>query len=154
MPTVNPRITITLTPAVATVLRELSKLAGNSQSAIVGELLEMSLPVFERVVTALKAAAAIQESAKTEIAAGLERAQGKLEDQMGLMLGDMDETLRPLLEQAEKIARRGAAAVGAASNGRPSTPVLVTRGSGRAGQATERTKPPPPQDQPHKRVRS
>jgi polyhydroxyalkanoate synthesis regulator protein len=129
MPTTNPRITITLTPGVAAVLRELSKLAGNSQSAIVGELLETSLPVFERVVSALRAAATIQESAKTEIASGLERAQSKLEKQMGLMLGDMDETMRPLLEQAEKVARRGAAPIGAATK-RGRTPVPLTGGSG------------------------
>lgn len=129
MQTLNPRISVSLTPAVAAVLRELSKLAGNSQSAIVGELLESSLPVFERVVSALRAASFIQESAKTEIAAGLERAQVKLESQMGLMLGEFDDTMRPLLHDAEKIARRGAGALAAAPKGR-STPVLVTRGSG------------------------
>lgn len=113
MPTLNPRVTVTLTPTSAAVLRELSQLAGNSQSAIVAELLESSLPVLERVVLALRAASTIQASAKVEIAAGLERAQSKLEDQLGLMLGDMDETMRPLLEQAEKVARRGGASVGA-----------------------------------------
>jgi hypothetical protein len=137
MPTKNPRITITLTPAVAAVLREMSKLAGNSQSAIVGELLETSLPVFERVVQVMKAAVTIQEGAKAEIASGLERAQVKLEDQMGLMLGDMDDAVRPLLERAEKLTRRGGRAGDARSRapaGAPArkalTPVPVTRGSG------------------------
>lgn len=122
MATLNPRITITLTPAVAAVLRELSQLAGNSQSAIVGELLETSRPVFERVVSALRAASTIQESAKSEIAAGLERAQAKIEDQLGLLLGEVDDGIRPLLQEAEKINRRGA--------GAQITPVPVTRGSG------------------------
>jgi hypothetical protein len=133
MPTLNPRITITLTPAVATVLRELSKLAGNSQSAIVGELLETSLPVFERVVAALRAADTIQSSAKAEIAAGLDRAQAKLEGQLGLLLEDMDDGIRPLLEHAEKVHRRGATAgkrSAAVVPLRRSTPVPVTRGSG------------------------
>lgn len=148
VPTLNPRITITLTPAVAAVLRELSKLAGNSQSAIVGELLETSLPVFERVVAALRAASTIQESARTEIAAGLDRAQTKLEGQLGLMLGDMDETMRPLLEQAEKVTRRGAAtgdrAIARAAGGarkRVTTPVPLTGGSGppKVGKNGQRT---------------
>lgn len=141
MPTLNPRISITLTPAVAAVLRELSALAGNSQSAIVGELLETSLPVFERVVTALRAASQIQESAKVEIAAGLERAQHRIEAQMGLLLSEIDETNRPLLEAAERVTRRGAggAAPGAraarpdAAPKAPSgltTPVSLTGGSG------------------------
>ena len=141
MSTLNPRITITLTPACAAVLRELSQLAGNSQSAIVGELLETSLPVFERVVSALRAATTIQAAAKVEIASGLERAQVKLEDQMGLMLGDMDETMRPLLEAAEKVTRRGAGGgAGGRALARPlappkaskglTTPVPLTGGSG------------------------
>lgn len=140
MPTLNPRITVTLTPACSAVLKELSQLAGNSQSAIVGELLETSLPVFERVVKALRAASSIQASAKAEIASGLDRAQAKLEDQMGLMLGEMDENL-VLLERAEKVARRGAggaAAVGKRSAAvaapqapkRLTTPVPLTGGSG------------------------
>lgn len=109
MPTLNPRITVTLTPACAAVLRELSGLAGNSQSAIVGELLETSLPIFERVVTALRAASLIEASAKQEIAAGLDRAQARLEEQAGLLLGEIDVTMRPLLDAAEKVSRRSGA---------------------------------------------
>lgn len=137
MPTQNPRISITLTPACAAVLRELSLLAGNSQSAIVGELLETSLPVFERVVSALRAASTIQQSAKTEIAAGLDRAQAKLEGQMGLLVDDMDGALRPLLAEAERVSRRGAGAAGskrsvpvAPARKRLTTPVPLTGGSG------------------------
>ena len=133
MTTLNPRISITLTPAVSAVLRELSKLAGNSQSAIVGELLESALPVFERVVLALRAASTVKDSAKTEIAAGLDRAQAKLEDQMGLLLGEMDDGLKPLLQAAEKIDRRGAGAgkrSAAPALSRSVDPRPVTRGSG------------------------
>jgi hypothetical protein len=134
MPTANPRITITLTPEVHAVLREMSECTGNSQSAIVGGLLQTSLPVFERVVQAIRAARAIEVSAQTEIAAGLERAQDKLEDQMGLFLGTMDEAIKPVLQEAEKVARR--AGSGRTRSGRTgpavqgSTPVPVTRGSG------------------------
>lgn len=149
MPTLNPRITVTLTPACSAVLRELSQLAGNSQSAIVGELLESSMPVFERVVAALRAASTIQQSAKQEIAAGLERAQDKLESQMGLMLGDMDVTMRPLLEAAEKVTRRGAGGAEERAHSRPTsapkarvaglvTPVPLTGGSGHPKQQKPR----------------
>lgn len=137
MPTTNPRLTITLTPAVAAVLREMSGLAGNSQSAIVGELLETSLPVFERVVQAMRAAVTIRDSAKAEIVDGLERAQAKLEAQLPLVMGDMDAAFLPLLEEAEKVTRRGPRATearGARTGGRGqlrgSTPVPLTGGSG------------------------
>lgn len=141
MPTLNPRVTVTLTPAVSAVLRQLAELGGQSQSSIVGELLETSLPVFERVVAALRAASTIQAGAKAEIASGLERAQAKLESQMGLLLVEMDDAARPLLEAAEKVTRRGAG--GSAVGGKRSataaepparkaltTPVPLTGGSG------------------------
>jgi hypothetical protein len=119
MPTLNPRVSITLTPAVSAVLKEMSKLTGNSQSAIVGELLETSLPVFERVCTILRAAASVQESAKSEIAAGLDRAQSRLEEQIGLQLSDFDEIARPLLDAAEKVDRRPGVRAQTAGSTRP-----------------------------------
>ena len=122
MPAINPRITITLTPSVHALLRELSGLTGNSQSAIVAELLETSAPVFERVVATLKAAATVHDEAKAQIVAGMGRAQSKLEDQLSLALGTMDDASRPLLEEAEKVKRRAGRA--------GSTPRPVTRGVG------------------------
>lgn len=122
MKSTNPRITVTLTPGVYSVLREMSRLTGNSQSALVGDLLESSLPVFERLVSTLAAAAAVEEAAKSEIAAGMQRAQHRLEAQLDLGLAEFDVASRPVLDAAEKIARRGPRSV--------STPVPVTRGSG------------------------
>lgn len=159
MPTLNPRLTITLTPAVVAVLRELAELGGQSQSSIVGELLETTLPVFERVVFAMRAASTIQASANAEIASGLERAQAKLEDQLGLMLDDVDETLRPLLKEAGKVTRRGAG-VGAAGRAlartdapkkapeRLTTPVPLTGGSGHPKRRKTRETTSPEQAMP------
>lgn len=141
MTTTNPRLTVTLTPAVAAVLRELSKVGGQSQSAIVGELLQVSVPIFERVVLALRAAETVQAGAKAEIAAGLERAQAKLESQMALVLNQFDDAHKPLLEEAEKVSRRGTGDAGAGMRAaRPATaaavrkalatPVPLTGGSG------------------------
>lgn len=140
MATTNPRITVTLAPEVHAVLRRVAQLAGNSQSAIVGDLLLSSLPVFDRMVKALEAAESLKQEgmkAPQAIKDSLERAQARLEAQLDLSLGDMDQGLRPLLQAAEKVSRRAAggrasrseagAAVG--RKGR-STPVPVTRGSG------------------------
>ena len=117
MPTQNPRITITLTPEVHAVLTELSRETGQSLSSIVGELCGMSVPVFQRVVEAVRAAKEIQSAAGTEIAAGLERAQAKLEGQMQLVMGDMDEAFRPILVEAEKVKRRAGRAGGTPRSG-------------------------------------
>jgi hypothetical protein len=149
MPTANPRITITLTPETAAMLRELSAVTGNSQSAIVADLMAMSVPVFERVVAGIKAAQGLEASARAEIASGLQRAQEKLEDQLGLAMETMDTSFRPLLEHAEKVNRRKGRAKGGApaSGGVPirwnvselTTPVPVTRGSGHP--KTQKTSP-------------
>lgn len=113
MPAANPRITITLQPSVHALLKRLSALTGSSQSSMVGELLEQSAPVFERMVRVMEAAVEARDMAKHEVAGGLERAQAKLEKQLGLALETLDEGFRPLLEQTEAIKRRGAGAGGA-----------------------------------------
>jgi hypothetical protein len=115
MPTPNPRLTITLRPQLAAVLRRLSELTGNSQSAMIGELLADSLPIFERMVEVLGAAEKLREQAMeapSEVTRSLDRAQARIEAQLGLVLDDMGEGFRPLLEQAEKVQRRGARTAG------------------------------------------
>lgn len=113
MPAINPRITITLTPSIHAILKRLSQLSGDSQSALVAGLLQTSAPVFERMVTVLEAAHRLKEEARRapdEIQASLESAQARLEGQFGLALSEIDEGFRPMLEEAEKVSRRGARA--------------------------------------------
>lgn len=137
MPASNPRITITLKPEVHALLRELARLADRSQSALVGELLEQSVPVFERMVSLLGAAERLKaESTKplAELRESLAVAQGRIEAQLGLALHDFDEGSAPLLSQAELVSRRrgrsGRRQPHGPSSAAGSTPVPVTRGSG------------------------
>ena len=109
MPTANPRLTITLQPALAAVLRRVSELTGNSQSAMIAELLAQSQPVFERMVEVLEAAERLRAEAMEapeEVSRSLNRAQARIEAQLGLVLDDMGEGYRPLLEAAERVQRR------------------------------------------------
>ena len=109
MPAVNPRITVTLTPAVHAVIHRMSVLGDESMSAIVGGLLAESLPVFQRMVQVMEAATRLKQEAERgrgDLAAGLAEAQGRIEAQLGLALESMDEGFRPLLDAAEKVARR------------------------------------------------
>jgi len=112
MPTQNPRITVTLTPAVHAVLRRLAALTENSQSAIVGDLLQQSLPAFERMTEMLEAAHTLQGHAHKvpdEIAASLDQAHQRIEAQLGIAYEEMEAVSRPLLDQAEQVSRRSAA---------------------------------------------
>lgn len=139
MTTINPRITVTLRPEVHAVLRRISGLASTSQSAIVGDLLFSSLPVFQRMAEALEAADRLKShglKAPDAIRESLERAQHRLEGQLDLALGEMDDGIRPLLKDAEEVQRRAAKGGGrlrpTAGDGISAapTPVPVTRGSG------------------------
>jgi len=122
MATLNPRITVTLTPELHAVMRRLSALTGNSQSAIIGEMLTTSLPALVRVVKVMEAAETAQSDFNQGIASGLAKAQDRIEAQLGLALDALDDGARPILEAAEKVKRRARRAV--------LTPVPVTRGSG------------------------
>lgn len=128
MPTVNPRITITLEPSVHAVLRRVSELTGGSMSSMIGELLKQSEPVFTRMVRVMEAAVAARESLSTEMVESLDRAQAKLEGQLGLAIDDMDEGFRPILEEAERVKRRAAGAGGARL---PRTPAPAARRAAR-----------------------
>ncbi len=122
MPTANPRLSITLSPGLAVTLRELSKLTENSQSAIVGELLEQSRPVFDRMVKVLEqahrvklASAERREEMAAKLVGDLEEFQGRLERQLGLGLDVMDGNAADLAAMAERIERRGGRVGGGAS---------------------------------------
>lgn len=112
MPAKNPRLTITLKPSTAALMRRMSELTGNSQSALIGELLEANEPVFERLVLLLQAAHDAKAAVSEETKAGLEAAQAKLEKQLGLALDTMDEATQPLLAHMESLQRRAAGAGG------------------------------------------
>lgn len=129
MPTKSPRLTITLDPAVAAYLRRISELTGNSQSKLIAELLEGSVPVFARLIKVLEAAEQAKHSFIGTASRDMKDAQSRLEEQLGLMLEDFDDTTAPLLEHAEAITRRG----------RKGTP-------GRASDTSGTSRPPSAQD--------
>jgi len=125
MPAKNPRLTITLQPTLAAQLRKLSELTGNSQSALIGELLEGSGPVFDRMIQVMEAAKTAKESMRGRMASDLEQAQAKIESQLGLALDGFDAYTGSLLEEVEAVrrrARRSVSAVPGAGRRARSTP--------------------------------
>jgi predicted DNA-binding protein len=170
MPAANPRITITLKPEVHEVLKRLSSLTGNSQSSMVGEILNDSFPVFERMVQVLSAAEKMRADAMKshqEIGRGLKLAHGRIERQLGLSLVDLEESFLPILEAADEVDRRAATDGQRASEGEHggpsggarrgstpisnrgvrSTPEAKKKGSKEAGQVLA-IRPQLPEDHP------
>jgi hypothetical protein len=142
MATDNPRLTITLKPSTHAVLVKLSALTKNSQSKIVGELLEQSQPVFERMARVIEAAQRAQSEVKERVRDNLEAAERVLDRQLGLMLGDLDTRTQDDVDELEAVSRRrvfsrqvGAALAEAEKGGRAAQPPaarppLLTGGSG------------------------
>ena len=142
MPTSNPRITITLPPATHAQLRRLSELTGNSQSALVADLLETSAPIFERTIRVLEAANDAKVELRGKLAADLASAQERLEKQLGLVLETVDEgALAPLLKEAEAVKRRArrARASGSAAAAPTRKPEVSTPPSNRGVRSPAKT---------------
>lgn len=106
MPAKNPRLTITLQPGTSAQLAELSRLTGESQSAIIGDILEKSGHVFDRVIKVLSAAEEAKAELKGRMASDLDKAQSTIERQLGLAMEGLDEYTGSLLKEVEAVKRR------------------------------------------------
>lgn len=139
MPTLNPRITVTLTPEGHAALRRLSLAGGGSQSFIVAELLQMAAPTLDRVATLLELAARAQVSSREALRADLVASQAVMEEHLGAVTGELD---RLMGSRAWVPAPAGATAAPAA--GTPSGAV-PTPFSNRGVTPPPPPPPPPPQ---------
>ena len=128
MPAKNPRLTITLQPSLAAQLRKLSELTGNSQSGLIGELLEGSGPVFDRMIQVLEAAKTAKEAMRGRIAGDMEQAQTRLEKGLGMALEGFDQWTGSLLDEAEAVTRRGRASGALHAPGATAPTPLSNRG--------------------------
>jgi len=139
MPSKNPRLSVVLSPALAATLAALADASGESSSSVVRGLLEQSHSALDRLVHLMRAA----KSGKAEIGVGvadtLNRVQSDLESALYAAEGHMSQVGHSLdlVSQAEAVkGRRSAGRGGRVADGTAralgsSTPVPVTRGSGR-----------------------
>lgn len=135
MPSVKPRLALTLPEHRHDLLKRLAALQGVSMASVVTELLEECYPVLERVVVALESAKAASESVKTGIRESCDKAIEELEpyrvavaDQFDLF---MDGLTRQIQGEASPTDGASASGVGADSPRSASVnPRVVTRGSG------------------------
>lgn len=106
MPTINPRIQVTLKPSLHAVIKRLSEVTGNSMSSLVSEFLEPNESVFERMVLIIEAAASAKDEVKKKIALNMTEIQGDIESKLGLTLDLFENATSDLLEKAEPVGRR------------------------------------------------
>jgi hypothetical protein len=134
MATTKPRITISLEPHVYEVLRRLSFAGGRPMSAAVTGFLDVALPALERMVVVMEAAKGMPQKARAELKASLDRAEAELLPAVAAVVDQSDMFLDEALTAAR--ARNGAEVRGRSPRPKAvSTPVPVTRGSGRTKAA-------------------
>jgi hypothetical protein len=138
MPSKNPRLSVVLPPALAATLAALAEATGESASGLVRGLLEQSHPALQRMLQLVNAASAAKGQIGSGVADTLDRVQNDLERAMLEAEGRLGRAGLDLVTQAEAVrgrkraGRGGRGADGAArAVSGSSTPVPVTRGSGR-----------------------
>lgn len=82
VPSQKPRLTLTLDPEIAFLLRRLSALTGDSQAALVSELLEANRLGFFRLIRSLEHVARERYELVNRFAADLDASQDLLESQL------------------------------------------------------------------------
>lgn len=132
MPAKYPRLTITMRPGLHALLRRLSELTGQSQSALIFELLDGAEPILTRVIRLLESAELAKEELRGRLAQDMATAQERIERQLALTLDDLGETdvgelFNARSEGPVRRARRAALGADARPAARASTP-LSNRG--------------------------
>lgn len=143
MPTIKPRINVTLEPMTYDVISRLATLSNKSRARIIAELLDPVVPALARTVGLLEAAAEAPEQVKKGFREVVEGLREELTD----VAGDAAKQLDILLDRIDREDSESAAEC-AALDGDPSVaaqgsdPHVVTRGSGiPVGPAKGRKKP-------------
>ena len=106
MPTINPRINVTLSPSLAHLVGRLATMERVSKSQVLRELLEAAEPALQRAVALMESASQASSAVRENLARSLSHAQDKAEAQLADMLGHMDQTSADLVQQAEAIRGR------------------------------------------------
>lgn len=115
MPTLKPRVQVTLEPHTHEVIERLSILQGRTRGSIIAELLDSIAPTLGRTVALLEAAQAAPGEVKRGLRAVVEDVHQELID----VSGDLSAQLDFILDSLGSEAAAGAV-----------DPHLVTRGSG------------------------
>lgn len=135
MPTIKPRVQVTLEPSTHEVIKRLAELQGRSRGSIIAELLDEVGPALTRTVALLEAAAAAPE----QVRSGLRSVVEDIHDELLEVSGDSIQQMDWLMSE---LTGGGASREGQAAHPRApafthseqvpggANPHVVTRGSG------------------------
>ena len=106
MPTVNPRVNVTLSPSLSDLVSALARSQRVSRSQVLRELLEAAEPGLQRVVKMMEAAERAKGAMKAGFAENLLRSQQVLEQELETQLAMVDGVSADLVTMAQRIEGR------------------------------------------------
>ena len=106
MPTLNPRINVTLSPSLYGMVETLAKHQRVSRAMVLRELLEASEPALAQVVAMMEAAESMSQAAKKRMLQDMDQTIGKLENKAEQALALAAGVTADLVAQAESIQGR------------------------------------------------
>jgi hypothetical protein len=106
MPTINPRVNVTLSPSTDALVSRMARLQRVSKSQVLRELLEAAEPALQRAAALMEAAEAAPGSVLANLAHSLERVQAIAETQLAEVLSHVDTAGEDLVAQAEAVRGR------------------------------------------------
>lgn len=140
MPTINPRVAITVPPHRHDLLKRLAALQGVSMAGLVTDLLNEFYPVLERVCVALEMAKKAQATTKTGIREAAEKAQAEIQPMLAESMNQFDlfmkhlevSVIEPKEVETESVSPRVVTRGSGIKNNKPSKPVKASdiKGSG------------------------
>lgn len=126
MPTINPRVNVTLSPTLYALVESLAKHQRVSRSMVLRELLEAAEPGLAQVVAMMEAAEEMNEAARQRLKADLGDTINSLEAKRDQALALAAGVTADLVAQAEAIKGRrpGRAATASGARRRPTRPAV------------------------------
>ena len=106
MPTINPRINVTLSPSLYGMVGELAKYQRVSRSMVLRELLEASEPALAQVVAMMRAAEDMSEAARRRLLQDMDSTISGIEIKKDQALALSAGVVSDLVAQAEAIKGR------------------------------------------------
>jgi len=114
MPTIKPRVNVTLEPQTHEVIERLAQLQGRTRGSVISDLLDSIAPVMGRTVALLEAASSAPQQVKDGLRSVVEGVHNDLLEKAGVNSSQMDMLL-------DRLAGGSLGGV---------NPHVVTRGSG------------------------
>jgi hypothetical protein len=143
MPTLNPRVNVTLSPSLDSLVARLAELERVSKSQVLRELLETAEPALSHAVALMEAAQGASAKARSNLAKDLHSGIKAVEGTSELMLQNFAHHTRDMVTEAEAIrGRRPAAPVRGVPRAVRSDPAPRKRAPGGGIRAIGAKRPP------------